>query len=159
MNKKAQEELVGFIVIIVIVSVALLILLGFLLRSSDKGAVESYEIENFIQSTLQYTSDCEDYTEFLSIQELIPACEEKRTCLSGEDSCKVLNNTLKDLIETGWDINKQSAIKGYHFRVMVGGQEKLSLQKGNETRNYKGDFQDFSKKGTNYEVSFKIYYD
>ena len=61
-NRSAQEEMVGFVVIVVIVSIALLILLGFLLRGSGKSAVESFEIENFIQSVMQYTTDCEDYT-------------------------------------------------------------------------------------------------
>ena len=40
---------------------------------------------------------------------------------------------------------------------MVEEQEKLSLQEGNETGNYKGSFQDFARQGINYEVSFNIY--
>src|SRR4030043_445 len=87
-SRSGQEEMVGFVVIVVMVSVALLILLGFLLKSSNKGAVESFEIENFIQSTLQYTTDCEDYTEFLPVQGVITACEEGGTCLDGTDSCE-----------------------------------------------------------------------
>lgn len=157
-NKRAQEEIVGFVVIVVIISVALLILLGFLLRSSDKTSVESYEIESFIQSTLQYTSDCEDYMEYLSIQKLIIACEEGQTCLDGMDSCEVLDDILEDIIKSGWNVGEQSVIKGYKFKIMVGGQEKLLLEEGNKTVNYKGAFHDFTKKGTNYEVFFDVYY-
>jgi hypothetical protein len=158
-NKKAQEEIVGFVIIVVIVSVALLILLGFMLRGSDNEAVESYEIENFIQSSLQYTSDCADYTEFLSVQELIIACENNENCLNGEKSCKVLNETLTGLIEKGWNINKESAIKGYLFKIIIDEQEGLVLQEGNETKNYKGGFQPFASRGKDYEVSLNIYYD
>ena len=162
-NRSAQEEMVGFVVIVVIVSIALLILLGFLLRSSGKSAVESFEIENFIQSVMQYTTDCEDYTEFLSVQSLITACDEGGTCLNGKDSCEVLNETITGLIEKGWNVNEQSAVRGYKFNIMIEEDEGflplLSLQKGNETRNYKGAFQDFAKKGIDYEVSLNIYYD
>jgi len=156
--RKGQEEIVGFVVIVAIVSVALLILLGFWLRSSNEEALESYEVENFIQSALQYTTDCEDYMEFLSVQELIIACEEERICLNDRDSCELLEDTLTNLIEKGWIINEQSVIKGYQFKIMVEEQEKLFLQEGNETGNYKGSFQDFAKQGVNYEVSFNIYY-
>lgn len=157
MRKKGQEEIVGFVVIVVMISVGLLILLGFMLRNPEEDVVESYEIESFIQSVLQYTSDCEDYTEFLSIQKLIIACEEGQMCLDGTDSCEILDDTLKNMIEGGWDVGEQSAIKGYKFKILVGEEEKILLKKGNETINYKGAFQDFTKKNTNYEVSFNVY--
>lgn len=157
-NSKGQEEIVGFVVIVVIISVALLILLGFMFRDSNEEALESYEVENFIQSALQYTTDCEDYMEFLSIQELIIACEEERTCINDIESCELLEDTLTNLIENGWTINEQSVIKGYQFKIIVEEQEKLSLREGNETGNYKGSFQDFAKQGIDYEVSFNVYY-
>ncbi len=157
-NRSGQEEMVGFVVIVVIVSVVLLVLLGFLLRSPDKSAVESYEVESFIQSALQYTSECENQIEFLSIQDLIVACEREEKCLDERDSCEILNESLKGIIENAWNINEQSAVKGYKFSISVGEQERLLFKKGNETRNYKGAFQDFAKRGNNYEVSLNVYY-
>jgi len=157
-DRKGQEEMVGFVVIIVIVSVVLLVLLGFMLRSPDKSAVESYEVENFIQASLQYTSECENRLEFLSIQDLIVACEAEETCLNGENSCEILNKTIKDVVEKAWNVNEQSAIKGYEFRVMVEDEERLLLKEGNETGNYKGGFEDFSKRSNMYTVSLDVYY-
>ena len=65
--KRAQEEMVGFALIVIIVSVILVIFLGFSLRDQGKENVESYEVESFIQSFLQYTSECRDNFNFLSV--------------------------------------------------------------------------------------------
>jgi hypothetical protein len=157
-SRSGQEEMVGFVVIIVIVAVVLLVLLGFMLKSPSKSAVESYEVENFIQSSLQYTSECENMIEFLSVQDLIVSCERGETCLGGENSCELLNETIKNLVEKAWEISEQSAVKGYKFSVMVEEEERISLKKGNETSNYKGGWEDFSKRGDEYIVSLDVYY-
>jgi len=157
-DKRGQEEMVGFVIIIVIVAVILLVLLGFMLRNNKSEAVESYEVESFIQASLQYTSDCGNQVEFLSIEDLIVSCEEKEMCLDERDSCEVLNETLKGMIEKAWNVNKESAVKGYQFKVMLDEEEKFSLKKGNETGNYKGAFQDFAKGHDTYQVSLDVYY-
>ncbi len=51
-QKKAQEELVGFALIIIIVAVILLFLIVFSLRSNEKEAVESYEVNSFIHQPI-----------------------------------------------------------------------------------------------------------
>lgn len=157
-GKRSQEEMIGFVVIIVVISVILLVLLGFMLKNPEKAAVENYEIESFIQSSLQYTTECEEQAEFLSVEQLISACDEGSICDNGKDSCIVLNDSLKNLIDNGWNINKQSAVKGYKFGIIAGEQEKLALKKGNETENYKGGFQDFQRRGKDYIVSLNVYY-
>ena len=56
-NKKAQEEMVGFSLIIIIVAIIILVLFSVSLRS--KGNIqESYETDNFMQAFLQYTTEC-----------------------------------------------------------------------------------------------------
>ena len=158
-NKKAQEEMVGFVVIVIMVSVGLLILLGFLINQNpNKNAVESYQVESFIQSALQYTTSCENGLGFLEVQDLVIACNQKETCLDGTNSCDLLNNTLRGLIESGWDVSSQSATKGYKLGVLVNEQENLVIKEGNETTQYKGAFQDFSRSGEDYEVSLNVYY-
>lgn len=156
-NKKAQEEMVGFALIIVIVAVILLIFLGFSLNSK-KEAVENYEVESFIQSFLQYTSDCEDYLDYLSLQDLIFACERNKKCLDGRDSCEVLNETLTGIAEAGFPIEGDRPVKGYFLNITIEGGEMFSLTKGNITKNSKGAIQDFSKSGQFFEISFKTYY-
>ncbi len=162
-SKIAQEEMVGFVVIIVIVSVVLLILLGFLIKSPNNEAVKSYQVENFIQSALQYTGSCETEIEFLSVQDLMVSCDSSETCLNGKNSCDVLNETLKGIIRNSWKFGEQSAIKGYKLGVIKllntgePGQGIFVLKEGNETRNYKGDFQDFARGSSSYEVSLNVY--
>jgi len=157
MNKRAQEEIIGFVVIVVIVSVIILILLSFILTSSDNAAVESYEVESFIQSMLQYTTNCESQIEFLSFQKLIAYCENEGVCLNGINSCEILNSTTKEIIETGWNINEQSAIKGYEFKINTEEKELFFIEAGNKTTNYKGSFQDFARSGEEYGISLTIY--
>lgn len=155
--KKGQEEIMGFIVIVVIVGVIILILLGFLLMSPDESAVESYEVESFINAILQYTTDCESQIEFMSIQRLIISCDMNLTCLDGRSSCDVLDTTIEDIINSGWNVNEQSAIKGYELKILTDEKEMVSLEEGNKTLNYKGSFQDFARSGIDYSVSLTIY--
>lgn len=158
LNKHGQEEIVGFAVILIIVAVILLILLSFLLGGgSDKEAVQNYEVGSFISASLQYTTECEDQIEYLSLQKLISACEDGRNCLDGKDSCEALNETMRYIMDKSWDVGSQSSIKGYLLRITVNGQEKLLFKEGNETNNYKGALQDFSKSGKDYEVSLNVY--
>jgi hypothetical protein len=155
-TRKGQEEMVGFIVIVIIVSVVLLVLLGFMLRAPNKAS-EDYKIESFIESALQYTSSCETDIDFLSVQNLIVSCERESACLNGENSCDVLNETLNNLVKSAWNVNNQSAVKGYKLGIMAGERGVLMLQEGNETRNYKGGMQDFAKSGDSFEISLNVY--
>ena len=118
--KKAQEEMVGFALIIIIVAVILLIFLGFALRGQEKETVESYEVESFIQSFLHYTSDCRDNLEFLSVQKLISGCSNNVRCLDGRSTCEVLEPILKGIVEESWSTGADKPIKGYELRINSG---------------------------------------
>jgi len=156
-TKKGQEEMVGFVVIVILVSVILLVLLGFLLKSNPNEAVNSYEVESFIQASLQYTTGCENQLEFLSIKNLIVSCKEGETCLDEKNSCDVLNETLKGIIENAWNVKEGSAVKGYKLEVKVNGEGQFAIKKGNETRNYRGSWEDFAVGSDNYEVLLNVY--
>jgi hypothetical protein len=156
--KRGQEEIVGFAVILVIVSVVILVLLWFLLSKPNDTTVESFEIESFVQTALQYTTDCEGNLEFLSIRELIIACEERAKCFDGRGSCSALNESLTEIIDSSWKVSNQSAIKGYKLNIYVNEEENLIIQKGNETTNYKGALGDFARSGNDYVLSLSVYY-
>ena len=68
-----------------------------------------------------------------------------------------MNSTLNDLITKGWNVGEKNPVKGYNLKVLVEKQEKLVLKAGNQTANYKAGFQDFSRRGKDYEVSLNIY--
>lgn len=156
-NRKGQEEIVGFVIIIALVSVIVLVLLSFMLTKKEVAAVESYEVESFIQSLLQYTTDCETYTEFLSFQKLITYCDKEGVCLDDENSCDKLNFIAKEIIENSWNVNDESAVKGYEFKIFNEEGEMFALNEGNKTANYKGNYQDFVRSGEDYKVSLTIY--
>jgi len=160
-NKKAQEEMVGFVLIIILVSVILLVFLGFSLRSPQKEAVESYEVDSFIQGFLQYTTDCADSYEpnYFSVQDLIFECNSEEVCLNGRESCDVLSSTLSGIVEESWKTGEERPVKGYELRIVSNEIKNILLiEEGNLTGNSKGGFQDFFKGGDSIEIFFNAYY-
>lgn len=160
--KKGQEEMVGFALIIILVAVIVLIFLGFSLNDSSES-VESYEVESFLQSGLQYTTECRDEFGYLTVQDLVFDCREKRSCsVEGEErnACEILNSTLKGISDSGWQVEEGSAVRGYDLEIVVegSGEPLLNLSKGNETSNAKGSSQEFSKSGENVQIYFTAYY-
>ena len=153
--KKAQEEIIGFALIIILVAVILLVFLGFSLRDQEKEAVESYEVESFIQSFLHYTSDCRDNLEFLSVQKLISGCSNNVMCLDGRLTCDVLEPILKGIAEESWSTGKERPVKGYELKINSFGEELLELKEGNITSNLKGSVQFLPN---NIEIFFTAYF-
>ena len=158
-SKRAQEEMVGFALIIIIVSVILLVFLGFFLRNSNNVEIKSYEVESFIQSVLQTTSDCEDAGGFLSVQKLIFSCESLEECLNGKSACEILNSTLEKISEESWNVGEDAPIKSYELKILSENTEIFLLEEGNITKNYRGASQPFTRRGKDYEMSFNLYYD
>lgn len=165
MNKKvksklAQEEMIGFAIIIVIVFVIMLVFLGFSMsKSSNKEAVESYEAESFVQAMLAYTTTCGDYKEvYLKTQDLIFKCDSNKTCINGENSCDVLVTTIKEILLGAWNVEGNSSIKGYSLKIGDENKELVSLQRGSITRNSRGAIESLPRTGKTIKVSFVVYY-
>jgi len=154
-NKKAQEEMIGFGFIIIIVAVILLIFISFIVMRPDKGAVESYEIESFIQSMLLYTSDCEILgLGHASIQKLIYNCKKGDSCTNDKDSCEVLEETIEEILEASWQIEDRP-VEAYSLQIISGSEIMLDISKGNKTGNFKGSTQ---KLHSDVSVIFNVYY-
>src|SRR3989338_10745103 len=101
-NKFGQEEMVGFALILILVAIIILVFIGFSIRSPEKESVESYEVESFLQSMLQYTTSCENNIEKLPVQKLVFSCNAKEKCLDGRDSCEVLQTELESILKESW---------------------------------------------------------
>ena len=157
-KKKAQGEMVGFALIMIIVAIILLVLLSISLRRPQQENVESYEVDSFIQAFLQYTSDCRNEREYLDIQELIIDCDNGRMCVDDRDTCEVLSSTMEEIIEESWKVGEDRPVLGYELKILSGEREILSLDKGNKTQNYKGSVQSLGKRGNEFDVSFTAYY-
>lgn len=155
-SKNAQEEMVGFALIVILVAVILLIFISFSIRKDAKEPVESYEVESFLQVLLQYTTSCRDNLEFVSVQKLIIKCQNKEKCLDGKSSCEVLKETLELAIDEGWKTGEEQTTKGYAMNITQNGKEIISLKNGNLTRNYKGAIQPIGRESI--DILFTSYY-
>lgn len=56
MNKKAQQELVGFVLIVVIVTIIGIVFLALTLAKKQES--NSIEVSNLLQATMYYTTEC-----------------------------------------------------------------------------------------------------
>ena len=158
-EKKGQEEMVGFALIIVVVAVILLFFLSFSLRNPQKESIESYEADSFLQSALLYTTECEANLESHSVQSLIHRCASEEVCYVGEEetnSCDYLKEVLEGMTAQSWKVGADRPIKGYELQVMVADEELIIINGGNPTQSYKGAQQDLSG---DVKVTFKAYYE
>ena len=157
-GKKGQEEMVGFALIVIIVSIIILVFLGFFLGNSKNQSVQSFEAESFVISSLQYSTQCADYYGYLSVTDLIFMCNSKTLCRGGEYSCSILNSTLSGILNQSWNVGEGSSVKGYALDITSNTGEVLSISKGNITRNSEGTSQPFTKGGASINIIFNIFY-
>ena len=165
-NKSAQEEMVGFGVIIVLVAIIFIVFIAIYLKKPVE-VTEDYEIGSFIQSTLQYTTICEDNKGNVTVQDLIKKCKDNDLCsYRNMNPCQILNNTLNGILRESWETSPNGVIKGYSFVINISEDRGESwetivkVDKGVVTNNYRGSIQDFGKSiggGYNTAISFKVY--
>lgn len=134
-NKKGQEEIVGFALIMVIVVVIFLVILGITIRNGGGGTMqESREIYHFLESIMVYTTPCSVSAggEAKDVGELISECysNPSESCTSGENVCSVLNNTVSEAIRIGENVGADRNVKGYNFIIKVGENELLRVSRG-----------------------------
>ena len=152
--KRSQEEIVGFALIIIIVSVILLIFLGFTLNKQPKEELRSDEVESFLNVVLSYTTECMDERNFgfLSIRELIKDCSQGLSCYDGKNTCEILEEDLKQITQKSWDMTRYN---GYEMKLITQNKTLIPVIKaGNLTGNYKGNLEEVDE----IEFTFKIYY-
>lgn len=115
--KKGQEEIVGFVVIVVLVAVALVILLGFSLRNDKTTEVQSMEVNQFLESASEYTTECalRYVPAYASIGDLYDACLESTNCVNGKTACSTLNESLNSLLNAAWA--SKGGVKGYNLEA------------------------------------------
>jgi hypothetical protein len=156
MNKKGQEEMIGFVLIVVIITVAVLIMLLFSLRKPS-GVESSANVENFLQASSYFTTNCEIAGQSLSLKKLIVACQSNERC-NDEEACKALNQSFKDLIEANW----LEGYNGYELNVYSIGEGDsttsiLQMKKGNLTGSFEGGDVLFPVPPNRFHIYLKVY--
>ncbi len=138
-SKKAQHEIVGFVLIVVVVVIVGIIFLALSLRTRGMEIQESIEAGNFLDAALGLTTDCAlNYVpNYVTLEELIRACNNGKTCVDGKKACEVMNSTFLHLLERSWKITEDSYVKGYRLRIYANRTSILEditvLAKGNCT--------------------------
>lgn len=119
-QNKGQHEIVGFVLIVVIVSIIGVIFLSFSIGKEDRKQ-ESIEVSNLLQSAMYYTTDCAiNYIpNYKEGQDLIKECYENpdEKCLNEENVCEALDSNLKRLIEEGLRVGEDSKNKAYKLDI------------------------------------------
>lgn len=121
-TKKGQEEMVGLVLIILVVAVVFLLFLGLSLsKSGGDRRIQSSEVSQFLDASLEYTTSCslnEGYS-YLKLRELIGRCNQNTAtkCQNGEKVCDSASRTFGELIESNWVFSNESKTRGYESSV------------------------------------------
>jgi hypothetical protein len=116
-EKRAQQEMIGFVLIVVVVVIALMIFLVISMRKPAQTS-ESREVENILLSLSRTTTACSISDNFKNVDDLVLSCYRNQECESPEMSaCDFMNKSLGGLLE---DIFKsENGYKGYEFSVNI----------------------------------------
>jgi hypothetical protein len=131
-SKRSQQEILGFVLIVVLVTVMGVVFLSFSIGKSKPTKQTSAEISNLLEASMYHTTDCAvNYVpQYREVQDLIKECYKnpEQQCLNGLGVCHVLESTLKDLIDQSLKISEDSPNKAYNLKIYY-----TSLNSLNET--------------------------
>lgn len=122
--KRSQHEIAGFVLIVLIVSIIGVIFLSIAFNKNEVSEQSSFEISNLLGSTMYATSDCAiNYIpQYRDMQDLIKECYKDksgnfRDCLDGRDVCMVLEENLREIIESSLNVGENSPNKAYKLDI------------------------------------------
>lgn len=115
-KKKAQQEILGFVLIVLIVTIIGFVFLMFIFKP-DNSEKNSLEISNLLESTMYSTTSCAiNYVpQYRDMQELIKECDqnENQKCLNNKEVCEVLDYELKKILDDSLNPEEGSLFKAY----------------------------------------------
>ena len=120
MKNKAQNEIMGFIMIIILITIIGLVILGITLANQTKKQPRtSIEITDYLQAAMYQTTNSTKIhpQDYLNIQKLIKECYKKNKCRNNIDPCKHLNQTLSDLTQKSFQTGQSASIKAYKINI------------------------------------------
>lgn len=138
MNRNAQMEIMGLVVIVVMLTLSMFFVISFQAQVPEKKIKQTFDNDqlasNFILAFLKTSAGCRNY----DMQDLIQDCatEEKIRC-GGFNSCEKVNTTVKYLLEetlAKWGKDYKFTIEGTNEPIEFGVDcgpgipRKLSLQ-------------------------------
>lgn len=136
-NKSGQQEIAGFVLIVVLVVVGLMIFLIISVRNSPKPE-NSLTVENMLASIMKQTTKCAIVFEpqFDNFEDLFKSCYKEEDCTNlGRSACDYLNESLRNVM--GALIDSEATAGAYQLDFFVkdseGQQGLLRIAEGNCT--------------------------
>lgn len=128
-NKKAQHEIVGFVLIVLVVTIIGVIFLTLTIGRGEPEKHTSVEISNLLQSAMYFTTDCaiNFIPQYREGQDLIKECykDPNQKCVNGKTVCDVLKPTLEEVIDKGLDVGEENPNKAYKLNIYYSPLEEL----------------------------------
>lgn len=118
MKRKGQEELVGFVAVVVLVLVIGLIYLTLSLRHTTPQAIKSVEVSQFLESARHLTVFCESsfYNQSISLARAFELCRRGAFCGSSS-SCDLLNNTTSGMIRAALNPGAEQPVQAFELNA------------------------------------------
>ncbi len=116
-SKKAQQEIVGFVLIVVLVVVGLMVYLVISFKESPAEG-NSVQVGNMLDSIMRTTTECALVFEpdFEDYRELFGSCYKNEVCRNlNKEACKYLNDSLREVLDNL--IKSEATINYYKFEL------------------------------------------
>jgi len=121
-NNKAQEEMVGFAVLIIIVAVVGVLFLSFMLGRHSSTEISSLSVQQFSEALVHATSECNlgAWPKLSSFSDVIDACYNAPSalCDNGISACQYLNSSIIEITNTAWPISPDSPFVEASFSLL-----------------------------------------
>lgn len=137
MCKRSQEEILGFVLIVLLVAIIALVFLAIQIRK-PAPRLPSTEVESFLQASMQQSTGCFITSEQeYKLKDVIVSCAEtNEKCLDGRDACQTLNQTALVLLDRGLNPGAENPVSRYKFGVYRESNSSIfSAERGNCTGN------------------------
>ena len=146
--KRGQQEIVGLVVIVLIVSIMGLVFLSFMIGRGEVVKDSSTELGNLLNAEMMKSSDCaiNFIPEYSNVEKLIKDCYENRNCLDGRRGCDVLEELLRLDVGNALRVNSENVNKGFELSVKYRDIELKDLGKEIVPLISEGEMEDCSSK-------------
>jgi hypothetical protein len=139
LKDRGQQEIVGFVLIVVVVMVALMVFLIISVRDSGED-VDSVGVANMLDVLIKTTSDCAVVAEpkYDSFEDLFKSCYDDESCSNLERSaCEYLNESLGVVVSSM--VKSEAMIGAWEVDFSVrDGKGILKWDEGNCTGSFSG---------------------
>lgn len=134
LKSRGQEEVIGFIMIIMLVSIISLVFLAISIRKPNEK-LPSNELESFLQASMRYSTDCEiSLGRRYDLKDLIVGCGNNEKCSDERLACEILNETFTMIMDESWKAGEDNPVKAYSIVIIDAGNVTLvNIEKGKET--------------------------